>query len=458
MAASSPDMRRRRIRREAMEFQPDAVAVGDGAPPPQARLALYVIFAALVFGAVWAWFSELDRVVSARGMLVTKVPPILVQPLETAVVRSIAVRPGDVVRKGAVLATLDPTFASADMGQLLARRRFLAAFVERLQAELDGRPQPETDLATAGPEERVRLALFAMRKEEFKAKVQANDLEVAALEEALAANANEEARLAEQAGLARQIETMYARLYPGGSASKLEYLGALREKLRVEDLVLKIVEKRDQLKERLNQARMERQAFISNWFGQAATQLLESRQQLDEVEHTLAKASRRSELVELTAVADAVVKDVAPLSEGSVAKAAETFCTLIPLGEAGGPLEAEVAIPARDIGHIRVGNAARLKLAAYPFQRHGFLDGEVRMVSPDAFVEENAPLGADDEGGVHYKARIRLVSTTLRDVGPAFRLLPGMTLSAEVLVGRRRVASYLLDPLLKGLHESMTEP
>jgi HlyD family secretion protein len=448
-----------KIRREALEFQPDAVAVSEGELPVQARLAVYLIFAAIVFGVLWAWFSELDRVVSARGMLVTKTPPILVQPLETAVIRQINIRPGDVVRRGQVLATLDPTFASADFGQLTAKRRFLAAFVTLLTAELDGRPLPDLDAAVMDAEEKVRLTLFTLRKEEYRAKVEANDREVAALEEGLAANVSERSRLAEQAGLAREIEGMFSRLVPGGSASRLEYLGALREKLRVDDLAAKVEEKREQLRERLSQARMERQAFISNWYAQTATQLLEARQNLDEVDHTLAKASRRNELVELVAVADAIVKDVAPLSEGSVAKAAETFCTLIPIGDGDGALEAEVTIAAKDIGHIGQGNAARLKLAAYPFQRHGFLDGVVRMVSPDAFVAENAaPVGEDGEGGVHYKARIRLTTTRLRDVGPEFRLLPGMTLTAEILVGKRRVATYILDPVIRGLHEALNEP
>ncbi|MEA4857201.1 MAG: HlyD family type I secretion periplasmic adaptor subunit [Solidesulfovibrio sp.] len=448
-----------RIRREVMDFQPDAVAVGEGRLPPQTRWALYCIFAALVFGGLWSWYSELDRVVSARGMLVTRTPPILVQPLETAVVRSIAIRPGDVVKKGVVLATLDPTFASADLGQLVAKRRFLTAFTALLSAELYGKPLPEGNRDAADPEERVRLALFTLRKEEYRAKVEASEREVATLEESLAAVASEQKRLAEQNDLARQIEGMYAKLSPEGSASKVEYLGALRERLRVDDLIAKAVDKEEQLKEKINQARMERQAFISNWYAQTASQLLESSQQLDEVEHTLAKASRRSELVELTAVADAVVKEVAPLSEGSVAKAAETFCTLVPIGDGPDALEAEVEIAARDIGHIREGDAARLKLAAYPFQRHGFVDGVVRMVSPDAFVSENAPVGGEDEeGGVHYKARIRLTRTKLRDVGPEFRLLPGMTLTAEILVGKRRVASYLLDPIIRGLHESLSEP
>jgi len=450
--------RKRRIRPEALAFQPDAVAVAEGEPPVQARLALYCIFAALIFGALWAWLSELDRVVTARGMLVTRTPPIVVQPLETSVIRGINVRPGDVVTKGTVLATLDPTFATADMGQLMTQRHFLAAYVDLLQAELDGTTLPPPSSVT-DPGERVRLELFAARKEEYRAKVEANDMEVATLEEMLEANKNEQARLGEQFALAGEIETMYRKLWAGANTSRLEYLSALKEKLRVEDLRAQTIEKQDQIRERLSQAKVQRQAFISNWFNQTATQLLETRQKLAEVEQNLAKASRRSELVELTAVADAVVKDVAQVSEGSVLRQAETFCTLIPIDTTSGALEAEVAIAAMDIGHIRPGNAVRMKLAAFPFQQHGFLDGVVRMVSPDAFVPEGKTGGpAETAGGIYYKARVRLTSSTLQDVGPHFKLLPGMTLEAEILVGKRRVASYLLDPILRGLHESMAEP
>ena len=230
----------------------------------------------------------------------------------------------------------------------------------------------------------------------------------------LAANANEQSRLGSQFALAEEIEGMYRKLLSNASTSRLEYLNALREKLRVEDLRAQAIEKQDQIRERLTQAKVQRQAFISGWHTQTATQLMEALQNLAEVEQNLAKASRRNELVELTAVADSVVKDVAPLSEGSVLRQAETFCTLIPIDAAAGALEAEVAIAAMDIGHIQPGNAVRLKLTAFPFQRHGFLDGTVRMVSPDAFVQDGAQSGGD----VHYKARIRLTSAKLQDVGP----------------------------------------
>lgn len=442
---------------EAREFEPDAVAVAHGEPPAQARLGVYVILAALAFGTAWSWLAQLDRVVGARGMLVAQSGPVVVQPLETSIIRSIRVRPGDVVKKGDVLAELDPTFASADLGQMLERKRFLAAWTARLDAELAERPQagPAPD---ATPDEAAQTELFLRRREEYLARLDAQDLEIAAIEKSQQANEAEHARLNQQFALAAEVEAMYRQLWNKANTSRLEYLAALREKLRVEDLYAKTQERRELLAERLSQARAQRLAFVTGWRSDTASKLLEARRQLAEVEHALSKASRLSELVALTAVTDAVVKDVAQVSEGGVARQAETLVTLVPLGALDGELEAEVAIPASDIGHIRVGNAARLKLAAFPFQRHGFADAVVRMVSPDAFLPGQGAGGAPDAGGVFYKARLRITRVELKDVPQDFRLLPGMTLEAEILVGKRRVATYLLDPLVRALHESLSEP
>ncbi|NMC48007.1 MAG: HlyD family type I secretion periplasmic adaptor subunit [Desulfovibrio sp.] len=442
----------RKICREAMEFQPDAVAVDAGRLPWQARAAVYVMLAALVCGGAWAWLSRVDRVVTARGMLMTMAPAIVVQPLETSIIRTLAVRPGDVVTKGELLATLDPTFASADLGQLTVRKRFLESWIRRLLDELEDRPSTAPDDEAADADQRAQMALFLKRKEEYRANVEAKDQEIATFEEMLSANVHEQERLKGQFALTAEIEGMYRKLWDEDKTSRLEYINALREKLRVEDLYASAAEKNAQIRERLAQARAERQSFIGGWRTQTATQLVEAQQELTEAEHTLAKAARRTELVELSAVSDAVVKDMAKVSEGSVIREAETLFTLIPIDEEGGELEAEAAIPAKDIGHIRPGNAVRMKLMAFPFQRHGFLSGVVRMVSPDVFLPEG------QDGGAYYKCRIRLTTTTLRDVGPDFRLLPGMTLDAEILVGKRRVAEYLLDPLLTGLHESLSEP
>jgi hemolysin D len=102
----------------------------------------------------------------------------------------------------------------------------------------------------------------------------------------------------------------------------------------------------------------------------------------------------------------------------------------------------------------------RVKLDAFPFQQHGTARGHVVTISADAFRPGRSD-GQDPqrtEAVQFHKARVALTDTALRNVPAHFRLLPGMTVSAEIKVGTRRVISYLLNPILKGLDESFREP
>jgi HlyD family secretion protein len=97
----------------------------------------------------------------------------------------------------------------------------------------------------------------------------------------------------------------------------------------------------------------------------------------------------------------------------------------------------------------------RIKLDAFPFQKHGMLDGTVRTISEDAFRRESVEKTGSD---AYYMSRITLKAMTLKNLAESSRLLPGMTLSAEVVVGQRSVMSYLAWPLTKGMHEAVREP
>ena len=131
---------------------------------------------------------------------------------------------------------------------------------------------------------------------------------------------------------------------------------------------------------------------------------------------------------------------------------AETFFTLVPINVA---LEAEVQIDAVDVGYIKVGAPVHLKIEAFPFQRHGTLEGTVRTISEDSFRRDSANKAV---GNVYYVSRVTLGSTALKNMVDKSRLLPGMTLNAEVVVGKRSVISYLAWPILKGLNEAGREP
>ncbi len=180
--------------------------------------------------------------------------------------------------------------------------------------------------------------------------------------------------------------------------------------------------------------------------------LLAIQRERDAVEEQLKKADKRHSLVKLTAPADGVVLEIAKLSPGSVVKGAETFFTLVPLNVA---LEAEVNIDAVDVGYIKAGHPVHIKFDAFPYQKHGTLEATVRSISKDAFRRES---GAKTGGDSYYRGRLTLSGTRLKAMTDGTRLMPGMSLQAEIVVGQRTIMSYLAWPLLKGMNEAVREP
>ena len=183
----------------------------------------------------------------------------------------------------------------------------------------------------------------------------------------------------------------------------------------------------------------------------AADQLQTVRRDLITAQQSLSKTARVKDLIEMKSPARAMVIAVAERSAGSVVREGEALVTLVPLDS---PLEVDVVIETRDIGHVRVGDFARIKLEALPYQKFGILEGQVRAINADVTEQD----GANGRKIQVYKARIAITRSALRDLPADFALLPGMTASAEVKVGKRRLISYFLYPIIRALDSGLREP
>ncbi len=176
-----------------------------------------------------------------------------------------------------------------------------------------------------------------------------------------------------------------------------------------------------------------------------------ARNQRDAALQQLEKASKKKDLVRLVAPEDSVVLKMAKLSVGSVLKEGDALLYLAPLRS---PVEVEAHIAARDVGFIRSGDPVKVKLDAFNFIEHGMAAGTVRWISEGSFT-------TDEEGTAvqpYYKVRIALTKVDLRNVPEGFRLIPGMTLSADVHIGTRSVLMYILNGAVQGMNEAMREP
>jgi hemolysin D len=437
-------------------FQSETGEILEAPEPAGIRATTYIAAALVVALVVLAAITRLDRVIeSVGGEIVTTTPTEVLQSLDPALIKTINVRVGDRVKAGDVLATLDPTFASADADALRLQVANYDALIGRAEAELAGRaytPAPAADVAAARYGE-IQKALFAQRKSQYDEQIRAYNSQIAQYKGTLAKLKNNETRYAERMVLAKEIEGMRATLAAAQVGSRLNLLTATDQKTELlrnlESDHNSMVETEQQIQATI----ATRESFAQKWLADTSQELITARKERDTARQQLEKAMRKKDLVRLTASDDSVVLRMAKLSVGSVLKDAEPLMYLAPLNS---PVEAEVRISPRDIGFIRPGDPVKVKLDAFDFVEHGMIEGTISWISEGAFMLDERTNQPTQEP--YYKARITLTDTALRNVPDGFRLIPGMTLKADVHIGTRSILTYMISGAVRSFSEAMREP
>ncbi len=430
------------------EFLPDAQAIEMREPPRNRRITLYALLALLMIAVLWATFSEIDKLVIGSGRLVTPLPNLVVQPMEPGILKTIDVRVGQVVKKGAVLATLDPTFATADASQLGSRSDTLALEASRLKSELKGNTQQGGGGNRTQRE--LQANLQAERQAAYAAKMKQFEENIRRLQASLETNRQDQKTQAKRLKALMELESMHVDLEAKKFGSRATMLEAQEKRLDAERNHTMAVNRENEILREISAAEAERTSFAKVWRQEAMEKLSTTMQQHNEVNEQLTKARLRSTLVTLAAPQDAIVLEIGKKSVGSIVKEAEPMFVLVPLVAL---VEAEVEVSPTDVGEIRVGDVARIKIDAYPFQKHGTVKGKVISVSADTFSRQNAMGGQ----AYYYIARISLEDKRLVRLPIPILLIPGMTLTGEIITGKRTVISYFLYPVLRVLDESFRE-
>lgn len=433
----------------AIDFLPDADEIERRPLPRMARITIHLLVAAMLCFVVWAALSKVDLIVVARGRLVTPLPNIVVQPLETSIIQTIDVRIGQVVRKGERLATLDPTFVQADESQLRSRLSSLNTQIASLEAELT-RKLP-TAQETPTQDGQIQSRLSSERQATYVSQLRRQTESIGKLRSSLETARQDERALALRVKGLQEMESMTDDLVTKKLAVKSRLLDA-RDRLMEAERSKELARNRQiELSRELAAVEAEKSSFETGWRQKLLEEMLTVSRERDSVNDQLLKANRRQSMVVLNAPADAVVLEIVKLSPGSIVKEAEPFFTLVPIGDI---LEAEIQIGSQDIGYLKIGDLVHAKLDAFPFQKHGMLAGNLRTISQDAYRKD----GSSNSTDAYYTGRVAITSFALDNMPAHARLLPGMTVTSELVVGKRSVLSYLFWPLTKAMSESIREP
>jgi hemolysin D len=458
-------------RGEELAFLPAALEIAETPPSPVGRTIGAVIILLFCAALAWAWSGTIDIVASATGKILPSSRTKLVQPFETAVVRSIRVQDGQAVKAGDVLIELDPTANEAERDHLHSDLLAEQLNIARLRAALAGGDDPLTDFrppAAADPE------LVATQRQLLLNQVTEHRAKTAALARQ---QAQKEAEQATIAATIHKLGTIIPVVQSRVDIRKALVEKELGSKLSYFEVLQLLVEQQEEFNVQ-NSHLHETEAAIAairETRGQAAAEyrhtlsdeLAKAEQKKNGLAQDLIKAEQRTRLQVLSAPVDGVVQQLAIHTVGGVVTPAQPLLVVVP---SDSRLEIEAMVSNRDIGFVHAGQQAEIKVDTFNFTRYGLLHGEVLSVSQDAVIRDrqqdrtgDRTLGAPNQTSepkgqeLNYSARISLDRTEMQIDDRLVNLSPGMAVTVEIKTGSRRILSYLLSPLLRYRQETLRE-
>lgn len=368
---------------------------------PRATWVLYLMLALLVSFIGWAALAQIDEVARAEGRIVPDGRDQVIASLEPGLLGELLVREGEAVKLGQALVRLDPTRVEAAQNEGQLKRLALSATAARLRAETNATPlQFPPELTEA---KRLR-----------EAETEAYQSRRRLLDDSLAGIARSIALVQRELDIARRMSAQ-------GLMSDVEVMRLTRQ----------VSELQVQRSERINRFRQE-----------AAGELVKVQNDLAMLEEQMVVRTDQLQRTLLTSPVDGVVRSIKIATIGGVVPSGAPIMEISPMG---GRLLIEARIKPRDIGFVRVGQQAEVKLSGYDFSVFGGLQGRVEFISPDA-------IGEPDKGAesAYYRTLVVSEKNSLRPRdGKPLPLIPGMAAQVDIRTGERSVLSYLLRPMLK---------
>lgn len=361
---------------------------------------VWLTLAGMAFFFVWSYFATLDEVTVGTGKVTTSIRAQLIESLDGGIVSALLVHEGDIVKKGQILARLDPKRFQSNYGEAAARARALRASSERLRSELTGEPLKFSASTLAEP------ALVARERQLYDSRRR---------------NLNETvANLQESYRLVIAELKMTQPLVAKGAASQVEVIRLQRQ---ASELQGKIDDARNQYALRAREEQVKNNA------------------DLDAQLEVMAGKEDQLDRVTMISPVRGIVKDIQVMTVGGVLQPGGKLMEIVPLED---QLLIETRINPRDIAYIRPGLPATVKITAYDSSIYGNLNGTVEIVSPDTLQDE---VRRDQ---YYYRVYVRTKSAELRNkAGRKFPILPGMVASVEIKTGQKTVLDYLIKPLNK---------
>lgn len=440
----------KRDRRLRYEFLPAAEEIIETPAAPFGAVVIWLTTILLALALAWAYLGQIDIVAVGNGRVSTEGSVKVVQSASYGVVKRITAQEGQRVHKGDVLVELDKTTAEKELATTAQSLNIARAERDILRRLATGNGADDI-INSAGVSDKAKavlrefttsqLALASAKEQALKGSIashqrqlQFNQQTKAQLEgevqklkdrQTKVKQKLESANAIERIRLQNELDTLEQRITTANSAATSQGQQVLQSQLT------------------LAQAQSQSQVSLAETNSSISGQVIAQEQRIAELENNLAKAKRALEQTTITAPVDGTILALNTRTIGGVVNVAERIAQIVPDNDL---LYVDVTLDNQDVGFVRVGQRVVIKVATYPFQRYGYLEGTVENISPDAIQ--------DEKKGLVYKAKVKLSGANSSKKN-RLKLLPGMSVSAEITTGKRRIIEFFLDPLMTHIDDSL---
>jgi len=436
----------RRSRRMA-RYLSHAVLLEEGGISVFVRSAMVMLSVGFLALIAWSATTEIKETAITFGQVMPTSAVNKIQHLEGGIIEQIMVRDGDLVEQGQVLIRLKADGAQAELSQTETRLGNLQLEAERYRALAEGREPDFTTLMVQYPElaqnqdeiYRIQTELDANQSEILQVQIKERNAELAQLSE-------QEATLRKSVDLLSQEVTMRRSLYEQGLNSKVLFLNIQRELNEAQGNLSGVIAEKARARETIAEANLRLNELDKSQREEAITELGRLGGEIAQAREALRKLRDRVNRLEIIAPTRGYIKGLQFTTIGGVIAPAQVVMELVPVDDV---LIAETRISTEDIGHVHLGQPVTVKVSAFDFIRYGGIQGELVSISASTFV--------DEDGRPYYKGKVALEADAVGEGASAQKIIPGMTVQADIQTGERTLLQYLLKPVYVSLDQAFSE-
>jgi membrane fusion protein, adhesin transport system len=411
------------------------------------RTAIITVCIIIVAFLIWAHLTTVDEIAVTSGEVVPTGQVQIIQHLEGGIIAQILVREGDIVNAGDILIKLGQTVALGELSQQQARLTSLDLQGERLRAVGEGR---YPDFSFAGEEyqhlvdDQVKIYSTSLEAADNRRNVLLDQNRQREAE--LAAFREEEETLLRNLQILEEEFAMRESLYNKGLATKGDYLNAQRQLNDAIGDLAKLTSERKRIAEALEESRSRLIEQGSDQRENALAEMGDLMAEVASLRESIARSRDRVYRLDVRAPVRGIVKGLQANTIGGVLPPGGQLLEIVPLDK---ELLIETRITTRDVGHVEVGQPVSVKVTTFDFARYGGITGSLKDVSAATFL--------DEEGAPYYKGMISLDQSYVGGDPEQNQIMPGMTVQADINIGRKTLLEYLLKPIVSSVNQSFRE-